>query len=125
MFVLNLRKIAHLIVPVIILTVTCFIANSNLNQHYHKLSSGFVVKHAHPYQKENSDIPFQSHAHSSFEFFLLDQISISLFVSFSIILSCMLFHRLIKRINSPITVIHKQTDLYFLKNYHAPPSILF
>jgi hypothetical protein len=107
-----------------ILTVACFVVNSNLNQHYHKLASGSIVKHAHPYKKEKPSIPFQSHHHSSFEFLLLDNISIALLTFVSIALILALFPRFLKNTNAPIIEIYKETDLYFLHNYHAPPVTL-
>jgi uncharacterized membrane protein SpoIIM required for sporulation len=120
--VLYFRKIARFIIPVMILTVLCFVLNSNLNQHYHKLASGSIVKHAHPYKKENSGVPFQSHNHSSFEFLLLDNISIALFTFIFFLLTLTLFPRFLNNAYFPILEIYKPTDLYFLKNYHAPPA---
>lgn len=116
------RKIARFIIPVIILTVLCFVLNSNLNQHYHKLASGSIVKHAHPYKKEHSGVPFQSHHHSSFEFLLLDNISIALFTFVFLVLTLTPFPRFLNNTHFPILKIYKQTGLYFLKNYHAPPQ---
>lgn len=116
-----LRKIARFIVPLVMLAMASFVVNSNLNQHYHKLDSGSIVKHAHPYNKENAGIPFQSHHHSTFEFFLLDTISIALFTVVSFILILTLFPLTLVKTHPPIAEIYKQTDLYFLKNYHAPP----
>jgi len=124
MILLYLRKIAPFIVPVMVLIIICFLANSNVNQHYHKLASGYVVKHAHPYKKENSGVPFQSHHHSSSEFFLLDSLSIALCTFVSIVLVFLLFPRIIKSVHYPIIEIYNPTDLYFLKNYHAPPVTL-
>ncbi len=121
MVVLFMRKIARFFIPVMILTVACFFVNSNLNQHYHKLASGSIVKHAHPYKKENSGVPFQSHNHSSFEFLLLDNISIALVTVVSVLLTLTLYPRFLNNTQPPIIEIHKQTDLYFLMNYHAPP----
>ena len=124
MVVSYLRHIAKFFVPVIIFTVGCFVTNYNINQHYHKLSNGYIVKHAHPYQKDSSGLPFQSHNHSLFEFFLLDQFSVALFVFASVIFSVVLILFLISRVSFPVVIGYKQTDLYYLKNYHAPPFIV-
>ena len=121
MVVHHLRKIARFMVPVMIITITCFVLNSNLNQHYHKLASGSIVKHAHPYKKDKPGVPFQSHHHTHLEFLLLDNISIAFFTFVWFVLMLSIFPIFLKNTHSPILDICVQTDLYFLKNYHAPP----
>ena len=109
------------LIPFFIAILACFIANSSLNWHFHKLPTGIVVEHAHPYQKSKSGVPFQNHNHNSFEFFFLSQISIAVF-TFTIlvfIFSNLIFSTGFKKI--PIRILYHETDLYFLNNYHAPP----
>lgn len=116
------RKIARVIIPIFLVTVICYLTNATINQHYHKLSSGLVVKHAHPYDKDDTGKPFQDHHHSSSELILLDQISNVFFriFLFFILLAPLLFVIEIKTI-PPVTTF-KNPDLYFLRNYHAPPG---
>ncbi len=45
--------------------------NSNCNSHLHKLESGVVVEHAHPFAPSSSDVPVQSHGHSAWDYFVL------------------------------------------------------
>ena len=118
---LSFRYIAKFLVPVIILTVGCLLLNDSFNQHYHKLSGGFVVKHAHPYQKDNSGLPFQSHHHNSFEFFLLNQLAVFLFIFSSYLCLLFLFQFLLNRLAFPISIGFFQSDYYYLKNNRAPP----
>ncbi|MBN2864282.1 MAG: hypothetical protein JXN62_14030 [Bacteroidales bacterium] len=119
---LGLRKISRILIPLFLLVVVCFLTNTTLNQHYHKLSSGLVIKHAHPFNKENAGQPFQEHQHSSSELILLDQAShiffrIYLFIIFLIALVAT--HEII---NSKVVLSYRNRDFYFLNNYHAPPE---
>jgi hypothetical protein len=47
--------------------------NYNTNLHVHRLSNGELMIHAHPYDHEDSDGPFQNHQHRSTEFVFSDQ----------------------------------------------------
>lgn len=119
---LQVRKIARVIIPILLVIVICYVANATINQHFHKLSSGLVVKHAHPYDKGDTGKPFQDHHHSTSELVLLDQISNVFFRIhlFFLLLAPLLF--IIEITTLPIITTFKNPDLYFLKNYHAPPE---
>jgi hypothetical protein len=119
--VLRVRKISRFIIPVLLVVVFCFVSNTTLNQHYHKLSCGLVVKHAHPYEKGNIGNPFQEHQHFTYEFYLLEQIYNIVFwiyVFVFLIASCLFTGKIII---FPLFINHKKRDLYFLKHYRAPP----
>jgi len=116
-----LRKTGRTLIPFFILALVCFLANSSFNQHFHRLPTGVVVEHAHPYQKSKPGIPFQNHNHNSFEFFFLSQISIALF-TFTILIFLFSYLFPPTKLNKvPIQLFYQKTDLYFLNNYHAPP----
>jgi len=120
---LHLRKIIQIIIPVLLVIVFCYVTNATINQHYHKLSSGLILNHAHPYQNnEDAGNPFKKHSHSSSEFILLDQISTTVFwiYLFVLFLTPLLFTFEIK--TSPLVITFKKIYLYFLRNYHAPPG---
>lgn len=117
-----IRKKARIIIPIFLVIVICFLTNTTINQHFHKLSSGLIVKHAHPFNRGNTGKPFQEHHHSSSELILLDQISNTVF---RIYLYLLFFAPLLlvdEIANSPFIITFKDPDLYFLKNYHAPPD---
>ncbi|OFY66853.1 MAG: hypothetical protein A2Y71_11605 [Bacteroidetes bacterium RBG_13_42_15] len=118
---LLVRNIARIIVPVLLAVTLCFLTNTTINQHFHRLSSGIVVKHAHPFDKENTGKPFQEHQHSSSELVLLDQMYNTVFWIYLFIL--FLIPLLVENeiINFPLVSIFKNPDLYFLRNYRAPP----
>lgn len=75
MYSLRVRK--HIISLLLIPLVVGIGINYIQNGHYHKLPGGEVVQHAHPYEKDTSapDSPFQKHHHTSFEYFLFDQLT--------------------------------------------------
>lgn len=117
-----IRKMARIIIPVFLIVVICFLTNATINQHFHKLSSGLVVKHAHPFDRENTGSPFQEHHHSSSELLLLEFMSTTVFWIYLVIIliAPLLFVHEIQ--NSRLAVIFNNPDLYFLRNYHAPPE---
>jgi len=119
---LHLRKISRVIIPIFLVIVICFLTNTTINQHFHKLSSGLIVKHAHPFDRGNTGKPFQEHHHSSSELILLEQISNTVFWIYLFLLLLPPLLLLDEITNSPLVITFKNPDLYFLKNYHAPPD---
>ncbi|NLN31083.1 MAG: hypothetical protein GX158_07625, partial [Bacteroidales bacterium] len=99
-----------------------YITNATINQHSHKLSSGVVVIHSHPFSKSSTGTPFHDHNHSHEELILLNQISASLFriYLFIVILNISAGVLLVK--NHICRTSPKVSDLFFLRNYHAPPA---
>ena len=118
----HLRKIGKFIIPVLMVIVVYFVANATSNQHYHKLSSGLIVKHAHPYEKGKIGNPFQEHHHTSSEFFLLDHLYNIVYWICLLVFSITQCLSAGEILNFSFHITHKKYDLYFLKNYHAPPD---
>ncbi|MEA5108926.1 hypothetical protein SDC9_14831 [bioreactor metagenome] len=50
------------------------ITNGLINRHAHRMPSGLIVEHAHPF-KSTGNTPLQKHSHSEEEYFYFDQIS--------------------------------------------------
>ena len=118
----HLRKISRIIIPVFLVIVICFLTNTTINRHFHKLSSGLVINHAHPFNnKGNTGKPFQEHHHTSSELILLEQISNTVFWIYLFVLFLTPLLPVYEITNSPLVITFKNHDLYFLKNYHAPP----
>jgi hypothetical protein len=65
--------------PVFMLVIMIYLANATVNQHFHQLDSGMMIKHAHPFENKKPDNPFEKHHHTSSELVLLDQISSNAF----------------------------------------------
>ena len=118
----GLRKISRILIPLFLMVVVCFLTNASLNQHYHKLSSGLVIKHAHPFNKESTGQPFQEHRHSSSELILLDQASHIFFRIYLFIIFFITLFATHEIINSRFVLSCGNRDFYFLNNYHAPPE---
>jgi len=68
---LQIRKTALTIIPVFLLVVIFSLTNATINQHLHKLTSGIIIKHAHPFDRENTGRPFQEHRHTTDEYIIL------------------------------------------------------
>ena len=120
-----MRKIAHLVVPVLMVIVIGFVANATLNQHYHILSSGVLITHSHPFEKDNTGKPFQEHHHTTSEFFLLEQMTnFAIWISLLAVLlaSCLLTR---KKVIFPELINHFKSDNYLPVNYRAPPITSF
>jgi hypothetical protein len=111
--------------PVFLVIVLIFLTNTTINRHFHRLSSGYIISHAHPFSKGNAGNPFQDHHHTTSELIILDQISHTVFwiYLFILLLSSVLFTFTTKDI--PFFIVFKNPDLYFLKNYRAPPGITY
>jgi hypothetical protein len=98
--------------------------NNAANWHFHKLSNGIVIEHAHPYSKlpspENS--PFEKHQHSDSQYLLLDLIYNSwliIVLIYSGSLLVLVQNRII-RVLQPLPVYNNLiASLPFLR---APPS---
>lgn len=94
------------------------IFNSAVNVHSHKLENGEIVTHAHPFNHQNNDSPFESHSHSNFEFLVLVHLNTFLISSFSfVVLAFILF---IKKGNYKIKLLQKQSFFCFKKNKSPP-----
>jgi len=119
--VLHFRKISRFIVPVLLVIVFCYAANATMNQHYHKLSSGLILNHAHPYDKGDIGDPFQEHQHTTSEYVSLEQISNPVFWIGLVLFLLAPFLLFEIRSFSPLIITFKKTNLYYLKNYRAPP----
>ena len=115
------RKIKILILILLIPAISWVIINAAINLHSH-LVNGYVITHAHPFFKDvKNKSPYQSHKHTAFAFFILDQISNPVFlISLFLIIS---FSKIILK-----TKINTETSYFVLKRIYsskllrAPPS---
>jgi hypothetical protein len=68
----NIKKLSVL---VILPCVVWLFHNQMTNWHYHVMTNGTVVMHAHPYKNSTiPETPFQKHHHNNVEFLLLSLI---------------------------------------------------
>ena len=97
--------------------------NATVNKHNHHLSGGYLISHAHPYDKTPSDPdPVDSHHHNGLEIFLLSLVSDPLTTS-SIVFLLVLFLLALMLIHKPPSeVLVPVRRLYQVRNYHAPPG---
>ena len=53
--------------------------------HAHKLPNGYIIIHAHPFNKSKDAVPFKIHYHSNVEFLLLHNLQLLFFVGIFIL----------------------------------------
>ena len=113
------RHLLLLLLP----AVTWLFINATINRHDHSISNGYVISHAHPYEKtqENQD-PVQSHQHSGTELFLLSLVSDPATTA-SIILILVMFLMAVMKVFRPHDPLSAPVRrLYQVHNYRAPPG---
>ena len=113
----RLKHLNLLLLPALIWLFT----NATINTHYHILSNGIKITHAHPYDKNFGEPnPFPDHKHIRGELILLDLISNPLtlvtFTAAGIVLSMN-----IKIVTSYYMSSCPVREHYYIFNYHAPP----
>ena len=73
--------------------------NQMTNWHYHLMSNGVVVIHAHPYNSHTiPDTPFQTHQHNSHEYFFLSLIFNTVPHLVALLVLGFLFHFMIRNL---------------------------
>lgn len=108
---------------IILFPLICWLfINNTANRHSHQLKAGYIITHAHPYERNHTDkSPFQSHNHSDHELFILDLISNAV-----VILSIPLFIRYFQTLLEEIKIKHISISPYIhnfnLQQYRAPPA---
>ena len=116
-----MRKTGRFVIPVLMIVVIGFIANSTINQHYHRLACGILVKHSHPFEHTSNSSPVQEHQHTTSEFILFEHITnIGSWISLVFFLLLILIFTG-QRIMLAFPVFRKKSGYYFTYNYRAPP----
>ena len=97
--------------------------NATVNKHNHFLSEGYIISHAHPYDKTPSNPdPLDPHHHNGLELFLLSLVSDPLTTT-SIVFLLVLFLLAVMLMSRPrYDVVVPIMRLYQVRNYHAPPG---
>ena len=73
--------ITKLLAAVLVIVVGILAVNSTANYHLHKLPSGQIVAHSHPFKSATEgNSPVQSHNHTRFEFHFFSSILLLFFV---------------------------------------------
>ena len=98
--------------------------NATVNQHSHRISEGYTVTHAHPYNTSTSDSgPIKSHHHSETELLLLSLISSP--VSLATALFVLIFFKIAISwiFNSLLNQSAPVLNHYQIHHYHGPPVL--
>lgn len=116
------RKNKYIFLAILLPAILYLYYNTAANGHYHKLSDGEIVCHAHPFQHQTSkDSPFENHHHSNFEYSILTQISnpFSLLCVFHVLLC--LFIVCYKKFEYPSNISFSIRKYYYRNVYRGPP----
>jgi len=119
------KVLRALCVFVLIPSVLWLFANAVINQHNHKLLSGEIITHSHPYTPEsNNHTPLQSHSHSAFIIFIANQAANLSIVALSLLCFITIFVRYY-HFNSEFQYIQVPQKSYFYSGiFRGPPSFL-
>jgi len=116
------NKIKKIIALVIMPLILLYLINSISNWHYHKLSTGQVICHSHPYHTESDgNIPFQSHPHTDAEYLILTLLSNPLVIAFMVLLVLSLNLPRIPEIRTLYIQPKYCKEVLFIPNGRAPP----
>ncbi|MFN8348441.1 MAG: hypothetical protein U0X91_25790 [Spirosomataceae bacterium] len=111
---LSAPKIRQSIAQGFLVLFTLMLLNGIVFRHAHKLSSGKIITHAHPYKSSNSNSPFQPNDHTNNELYLLDTVSNAVFVGLTLTVALVA----VKRIQ--IAFFTPSSSFYLLTAYHKP-----
>lgn len=123
--ILMRRDLSKYLFILLLPAVICLFINATVNRHNHYLFEGYLISHAHPYDKTplNPD-PRGSHHHNEAELFLLSLISdpaTTTSIVFLLTLFLIAVNQLFKnRYHDSETI----REFFQVRNYHAPPIFL-
>ncbi len=112
-----IKNVAFLLIGIMVI----MIANQAVFTHFHLLSNGLVITHAHPYNKNSDKAPFKKHHHSSAEYVLLKQVRI-LFIGFTVSISFFLFSKKFSYIEN--LILSYSSGFSIVYTGRSPPCIL-
>jgi hypothetical protein len=124
---LLIPKIRQSIAQGFLVIFTLMLLNGIVFRHAHKLSSGKIITHAHPYKSSNSNSPFQPNDHTNNELFLLDMFSNVPFVGLTLTVALAALIKSVEIIRIPrlsfylLTACHKPFFGDF--SHRGPPSL--
>lgn len=112
------RKIARML----LILFSLMMVNSIVFRHAHRLASGRIVVHAHPF-KPVGDSPYQPNTHTSAELFWLDTFTNALYDGLTplVLLRALLSKPLILRFRSVYESIQSHFFPYF--SHRGPPVV--
>ena len=117
------RKFKIAIVSILLPAMMVLAGNAVFNLHVHRDSHGYVMVHAHPYQKSGSTNGTANHHHSSHECFALQQITSFLFSLTTIFFLAALIGKAF-RLTNDYRIIVKEGLLISLLPKRAPPVLV-
>ena len=115
------NRVVKLITYFVIGVMGMLIVNNVAFTHVHQLDDGTIVKHAHPYKKENDTSPYKTHHHSNADLIFYQNLKILFLVAF-FVLGLVLFVKK-ERVIFELAAEHALSYI-FLHEGRAPPFLL-
>lgn len=109
----SIHKIRQTIAQGFLVIFTLMLLNGIVFRHAHKLSSGKIITHAHPYKASNSNTPFQPNDHTKNELFLLDSLTNATYAALTLSVALAVLKRL-------VVIYSPSTSFYLLTAYRTP-----
>lgn len=105
-----------------ILAVQALFYNQAANWHFHLLSNGMVIEHAHPLKKgPSSENPYQKHQHSDLAYSILAQLSIiSVITVAGLLVMGLFFKGSFEKVTSPFILFFSEVN-FGARLLRAPP----
>lgn len=94
------------------------IVNQSLYVHSHKLETGEIVTHAHPFDQQNDNSPIKSHKHTSLEYLVLRSFSIFMLSEILVVIAALVIVAFIK--NYGLKTVINQFHFYYKQNKSPP-----
>ena len=99
-------------------------ANSVVNRHYHQISGGQIICHAHPFDNNTKgNTPYQSHDHSKAEYIILWLVSNILILLTGLIVTLLLILPLTEKIFNTDVYLSPVKEYYYINASRAPPFL--
>jgi hypothetical protein len=117
------KDLSKILLLLLLQAVVWLFINATVNKHNHYLSGGYIISHAHPYNKTpaNPD-PFGSHQHNGAELVLLSLVSDPATTTYIVFLLVLFLIAVMQLFEYPYDATVPSRSMYQVRNYHAPPG---
>lgn len=111
------------IIPLLlVLPMLWLFHNRMANWHFHELSNGIIIEHAHPYEK-SPGTSSENHQHSAFEFLLLDLLFKAVYFILVLASFYQFFFRKFKALEKILIQAFVSLKHHGIASLRAPPSV--
>ncbi len=126
MYICSVKRKIHIylkatVLLLFLIAMALYIMNNAFFLHSHITKDGFVITHAHPFDKTDKE-PYKSHKHSKAELLFLQQFVLFLMVAVAAFGFLQLYQ---KRHFIRFNCICERFNYYWRRKNRAPPSLMY